>query len=334
MIDASLLDYAITDQQKKILKACIEQGSQRKAATHLGLSQGTVAASIARVKRYASTEVDLVEGFKVKIEPTKPVKQDFVRDNDLLNLYVMTDLHIGMRAWKEECGDDWSLERAYEIITAGTDYLLSNSPNSKVGFLCNLGDALHFDGMLGVTPSHGHVLDVSGRAQEMIRTTIKTFREIIHKMLEKHEQVVVLHAQGNHDPYSAAWLQESFPIFYMNEPRVNVLVNPDPWYAYRHNRILLGFHHGHKKTRLKLIADSFNAKFRYLLGDTDNTFIHAGHFHRDEAIYADGSTYAERHETIASKDAHACNGGYSSGRSMKCITYNSTHEVGRIRFNK
>lgn len=276
----------------------------------------------------------MVEGFRAKIEPTKPVKQTFSRDNDLLNLYILTDLHIGMRAWAEESGNDWDLDIAYKTITKGVDYLLAESKDAKVGFLANLGDALHFDGMLGVTPTHGHVLDVAGRAQQMIRMTICIFRETIHKMLLKHEKVVVLHAQGNHDSYGAGWLQETFPIFYKDEPRVDVMVNPDPWYAYRHNRILLGFHHGHKKTRLKLIADSFNAKFRYLLGDTDTTIIHAGHYHRDEAVYADGSTYAERHETIAAKDAHASSGGYASGRSLKCITYDSRFEVNRIRYNE
>ena len=46
-----------------------------------------------------------------------PIAAPSVTDPDLLNLYVLTDAHIGMLAWHREGGEDWDLAIAERVIT-------------------------------------------------------------------------------------------------------------------------------------------------------------------------------------------------------------------------
>lgn len=266
------------------------------------------------------------------IKPLKPTKKPTKSQlTDLLNLYVLTDAHFGMRSWAEETDANWDLEIAERTVVAAFEHLIANSPNSSTGFLLQLGDALHSDGLLPITPTSHHVLDSDGRFPKVVRTVIRVMRHCIQLLLAKHDRVVVLNAQGNHDIASSVWLQEWFSVLYEAEPRIQVVVSPKPYYAYKHGDVLLGAHHGHKRSKLSDLVRLFVDEFRELHGQTKRTYIHAGHYHSDD-LFADGSTRAERHETLAARDAHATHGGYRAGRSMKCITYSTQAEIGRSYF--
>jgi hypothetical protein len=272
---------------------------------------------------------EAAEEMKADIKPVKPIKPPTKPQlAELLNLYILTDAHFGMRSWAEETDANWDLEIAEKTVLEAFSHLIHSSPNSETGFLLQLGDALHSDGLLAITPTSHHVLDADGRFPKVVRTIIRVMRQCTNMLLAKHDKVVLLHAQGNHDPASSVWLQEWFSVLYENEPRIQVIVSPKPYYAYKHGDVLLGAHHGHKRSKLSDLVRLFVDEFRGLHGQTKRTYIHAGHFHSDD-LFADGSTRAERHETLAARDAYATHGGYRAGRSMKCITYNHQAEIGR-----
>jgi hypothetical protein len=63
------------------------------------------------------------------------------------------------------------------------------SPEAETGLLAQLGDLLHDDSHLSVTPTDAHVPDVDSRLQKVIRVVIKTLRRIVRMMLEKYEHV-------------------------------------------------------------------------------------------------------------------------------------------------
>ena len=48
-------------------------------------------------------------------------------------------------------------------------------------------------------------------------------------LLQKHERVVLIMAEGNHDMASSAWLREVFSTFYESEPRITVDTSPYPY---------------------------------------------------------------------------------------------------------
>ncbi len=160
---------------------------------------------------------------------------------------------------------------------------------------------------------------------------IRVFKRNINALLEKHKKVIVLFAAGNHDPASSAWLQESFAELYSDNPRVEIIVSPLPYYAHAHGVNMLSFHHGHKAKTTK-VHHTIMGEFRELMGKTKQTFVHTGHLHDEYTIEFPGALI-ERHPTIASRDAYSSHGGWNSLRRMSVITYHEQYfETERHRF--
>lgn len=270
------------------------------------------------------------EGFTSEIPKTPPVKRPIKQlEEDLANCYVITDYHFGMLSWGEETGADWDIKIAEDLLVAWFKVAIEQSPDAKVGIFGQLGDFLHWDGMDAVTPASKHLLDADTRFQKLVRAAIRAIRRIIAMLLEKHEEVHVLMAEGNHDPASSIWLREWCAAMYENDPRVTVDVSPDPYYCYEHGDTAIFFHHGHKR-RPTNIDSVFVAKFREVFGRTKHAFAHMGHMHHIHVKETE-LMVIEQHRTLAAPDAYASRGGWMSGRDAKVITYSKKHgEAGRV----
>lgn len=271
----------------------------------------------------------VVDALKENLPRAEPTAAPTATNDDLLNQYTITDLHLGMLAWGEETGADWDLKIAETLILAWFAAAIRQSPDAAVAILAQLGDLLHHDAKTSVTPAHGHVLDADSRLQKMIRAAIRIIRRVVTMLLEKHERVHIIMADANHDESGGAWLRELFAAFYEDEPRVTVDTSPNTYYAVEHGLTSLFYHHGHKK-KIKQVDTVFAGKFREIYGRTKFAYGHTGHLHSDELI-STNLMKVERHETLAAPDAYAANGGWLSGRSAKVITYSKRFgEVGRI----
>lgn len=241
---------------------------------------------------------------------------------ELLNLYVITDYHLGMLAWAEETGADWDMKIAEDMLIAAFEQMISKAPAAQRCVFAQLGDFLHWDGMDAVTPAHHNLLDADTRFAKLVRVAIRALRRVIGMLLEKYQTVIVLCAEGNHDPASSVHLREWLHAFYENEPRVVVETRPDPYYCVEHGKTSLFFHHGHKR-KVGEIAHVFAAKFREVFGRTQHSFAHMGHLHSREVDRESPLMIVEQHRTLASPDAYASRGGWLSGREATVITYHS-----------
>jgi hypothetical protein len=249
-------------------------------------------------------------------------------NEELLNQYTITDLHLGMLAWGEETRvADWDLQIAEKLIVAWFAAAIAQSPAAAVAVLAQLGDLLHHDAKVSVTPAHGHVLDADSRLQKMIRVAIRIIRQVVRMLLEKHERVHIIMADANHDEAGGSWLRELFAAFYEDEPRVTVETSPSTYVAVEHGLTSLFYHHGHKK-KVAQVDAVFAGLFRELFGRTKFSYGHTGHKHSDE-LKTTNLMKVEQHETLAPPDAYGSN--WLSGRSAKVITYSKRFgEVGRI----
>jgi hypothetical protein len=244
----------------------------------------------------------------------------------LMNAYIITDYHLGALAWGEETGADWDMAIAERLLVDWFGAAIAQSPNARVGVFAQLGDFLHFDGLSAVTPTSHHVLDADTRFQKLIRTAIRVIRHVIGMLLHKHERVVVLMAEGNHDLASSAWLRELFAALYAEEPRVEVITRPDPYYVVEHGRTSVFFHHGHKK-KMESLETVFVAKFREVFGRTKYSYAHTGHLHHN-VVKETNTMEIEQHRTLAAPDSHASRGGWISGRDAKVVTYHA--DLGKV----
>lgn len=247
----------------------------------------------------------------------------------LLNQYTITDYHFGMLAWAEETGADWDVSIAEDTLVKWFQAAIKQAPDAEVGIFAQLGDMMHWDGLEAVTPTSKHVLDADTRFSKVVRVAIRAMRRIIRMLLQKHQRVHVIMAEGNHDIASSVWLREMFAALYEDEPRITVDTSPDPYYCYEHDEVSLFYHHGHKK-KPENIDDVFVAKFREVFGRTKKSYAHMGHMHH---VYQKETSLmlVEQHRTLAAPDAHASRGGWMSSRDARVITYHKKYgEVGRI----
>ena len=312
----------------------VPDGYKVKGTSTLTRDDGTVA------MQWVKTDTDLErqhemlkEALHAMMEDLSPLGEIKLKslggDNSLLNLYTITDAHIGMLACEEEGGDDYDTGIAEHLISSWFDSATRLAPNSAECVINLQGDFLHFDGLKAVTPTSGHVLDSDTRFFKVVQTAIRVIKRAVNLCLEKHEKVTLLIATGNHDLASSVWLREMFNEVYRDNPRVSIVNEQSPYYAVEFGKVMIGVHHGHCSKAEKLDA-VFASKFREMYGRTSFGYLHLGHFHHRKVLESN-MFITEMHQTLAAKDEYSSNGGYSAGRSASVITYHREYgEIGRV----
>lgn len=245
---------------------------------------------------------------------------------ELANLFVLTDVHMGMLAWHKEGGANWDLKIAEATVSNCFMAMMDRAPQARTAIIAQLGDWFHSDSLVPITPTSGHVLDQDGRYAKMVSAGVRLARRVVDRALQEYERVVVLMAEGNHDPAASVWLQTMFSALYENEPRIEVVQTPLPYYAIPHGRTALFFHHGHKK-KIDSLPLLFAALFPDVWGATTKRYAHTGHLHHLNEKEHPGLKLTQ-HPTIAARDAHASRGGWLSERQASVITYHS--EYGKV----
>lgn len=272
---------------------------------------------------------ECVEALKAELPRYEPVSFGETTASDLATVYTITDAHVGMKAWGKETGADWDLDIAEKTITSAIIELVNAAPCSRLGVVAQLGDFLHADSITPLTPTSGHLLDADDRFSKVVQVAIRILRRVIAHSLTKHENILFINAEGNHDLSSSIWLRELFKAVYENEPRIHVVDTPLPYYVVKHGDTMLAWHHGHLKKNDQLPM-LFASQFHDIWGQTKKRYCHTGHRHHfDEKEHS--GMYVVQHSTIAARDAYAARGGWMSERTMKAITYHKKFgEVGRI----
>jgi hypothetical protein len=279
------------------------------------------------LRRKAAMEA-AIAAFCSELPRAEAVNSHIVGNPDLLTQYTITDLHMGMLSWREETGSDYDLKIAEKLLIDWFSMAIKLAPDSAQAIFAQLGDLLHFDGILAVTPTHHHVLDADSRFAKIVRTVIRVLRQVIKMLLHKHERVHLIMADANHDPASEIWLREMFAAFYEDEPRLTIDRSASTYLAYEWGATSLFYHHGHKRT-INDVDRVFASDHAEIFGRTKYRYGHVGHRHSDE-LAKTKLMKIEQHETLAARDAHAGHGGWRSGRSAKVIWYSKRFgETGR-----
>jgi biotin operon repressor len=279
----------------------------------------------------AEALLNAVENAATALPKFKPTKAPAQSDENLASLLTITDFHLGMKAWKDSDGDDWDVKIARDVFMNAVHDMISASPKSGIGILNQLGDFLHWDGLVQVTPTSGHHLTGDDRYSKLVELSISVMTEAVQMMLKRFGKVIVVQAEGNHDLASSVWMRKFIKHRFEDEPRVEVIDNEFPYYAYKHGQIMLGFHHGHKM-RMQQLQKLFASepRFRKIWGSCAHAYLHCGHLHH-ERILDDAGATIEQHPTLAARDNYASSHGYVSQRGAKVITYDKLDgEVHRV----
>jgi hypothetical protein len=265
--------------------------------------------------------LEAVEGLASGLPIQPPTPKPKGARNGLLNLYTISDLHIGLYAWGLESGANYSTKEAQRLLWSAYKEMLERMPDADEFVLCNLGDFMHYDGLVPMTPEHGNILDADSRYSHMAEIALSMNIWMIEEALKKHKRGKVIQAEGNHDPSGSVWLRIALKQIFKNNPRVEIDCEASPYYAHLHGETMLAFHHGHKK-KDKDVGEVFSGdlKFRKMWGQATQTYVHTGNLHSQSVNELSG-VIIERHASLSARSAYAARGGWVSKREAKAICY-------------
>lgn len=253
-------------------------------------------------------------------------------ENDLLTVYILPDLHLGMRAFKKEAGENYDLAIASEMARREIGRLVSMSPRSKHAALLFLGDFFHQNDQTNTTPASKHQLDVDGRWRHVYNVGARLAIGLARAVAEKHEHVEVAVLPGNHDEDAAKTLAVALDIQFEGHDRLSVYDSHSEHWFRRFGQCLLGGTHGHrmKPDRMAMMLATDRAED---WGLTKHRHLFFGHVHHESAKEV-GPVRVESFSSPAAKDAYAASGGYRSSRALNAITFHAERgEVCRHRVN-
>lgn len=264
---------------------------------------------------------DALEEFRGTAEPVDHIGFDPVKG---LTAYVMGDAHFGMLAHQDETQiDDFDSEIAYRVMQGAVDYLVHSSPPTKEALFVNVGDALHVDNRTNKTPGHGHQLDADSRYYRIIKVFVWAMIHSIRRMLEKHEHLTVINAAGNHDPDSTHWIQLALSLYFENEPRVTIVVDPSHYHKFRYEGVLLGITHG-DGAKMEELPNIMAHLWAEDWGQTRHRYWLTGHIHHRVVKEFNGCK-VESFNTLAPSDAWHAKSGYFAAREMHSMVFNPEH---------
>lgn len=274
------------------------------------------------IEEYTNKLASRVEGLKPKVViPTETV-------DDLLTVYVTTDMHLGQYSWKEETGKDVNVNTVYNNTLKAHQLLQQTTPKSKKAIVLDLGDTMHSSDDANRTKS-GHELDVDTRHAKIFQKLVDLKINIIDSALEKHESVKYIVVPGNHSDLIGHYLVAMLSAYYRNESRFEVDKSAAMHKYYRHGKaVLLGFHHGHS-TKLAKLPEIMVWDRKEDISDTTYRYWLTGHVHQQKLI-DNPICQIESFRNLTPNDAWAAGAGFRGLKQATAITYSSNYgEVAR-----
>lgn len=251
-------------------------------------------------------------------------------DEDLLTVYVVPDLHLGMMAWHAEAGESYDLKIAAATVRSELARLVAMSPPAAHAALLFLGDFFHQNDQSNRTPRSGHQLDTDGRWRKVFGVGARVAVAAADMIAARHRDVEVVTLPGNHDEDAARALDVALELRFEGHARIRVPGTAGLHWFRRHGAVLIGATHGHtmKPDRMAMMlaaerAEDWGAsRFRRLF---------FGHVHHERKIEVPGAI-VESFSAVAARDAYAAGGGYRSERALNAITFHRDRgEVSRHR---
>jgi hypothetical protein len=196
--------------------------------------------------------------------------------------------------------------------------VLALTPAAEQAVLLIGGDYFHSDDTRAETPANRHKLDVDGRFWRVLDVGIGIIAETIHKLLQKHANVLVRVLRGNHDPHSSMTLNFALAERYRNEGRVSVEKDPRDLFMLQWGKCAIFAHHGDKgKPQQMALYLSDVCPF---WSQTRHRHYLTGHVHHDQAKDLGPLRY-ESLRAFCPPDAYAAGMGYGGRRALQSMTF-------------
>lgn len=278
-------------------------------------------------------DVDLLDRIRDvfnDLEPVAHTPAPEYLEADLLTVYPLADVHLGMMAWGKETGEDYDTNIAAARVREWVGRCVSASPASETAVIVDVGDLMHADDQTNQTPRSKHVLDIDTRFYRTVDITVETLIAAVELARQKHSRVIVRILPGNHNPHSYVAIMFALAQRYRDEPRVEVIKEPGEFWVHQHGRVMLCAHHG-DKARADRLVHFMADQYAEMWGQTRYRYLFTGHLHHHKSQDIGGVQW-EQLRAITARDAYAFSHAYSARAQMQAITYHRERgEIMRVK---
>lgn len=251
--------------------------------------------------------------------------------DDLLNVFVWGDPHIGLLSHARETGVNFDLKIATRELRRSAQLLAERAPPAKHALFVEVGDLWHAENDAQLTPRGKNKLDVDGRRAKILDEGLAAVQYMLDRLLSTHDRVTVVLVPGNHDPDMSLVTRVVLQAFYRNEPRLTVLDNADPWIYYRFGQTLFLMTHGDKKVRPQELGEIMLADRPLDAGACTHRVALTGHIHHKNVQEFRWGRW-ESFGSLCAPDFFHHASGYRSQRVAEVVTHHAVYgERSRVR---
>lgn len=253
------------------------------------------------------------------IQPTPAVTLTATADMDLLTLYPLADVHLGMLSWGEETGEDYDTAIAVARLRRGMAACVAAAPPAGTAVVLNAGDFLHANDDTNSTPASKHALDTDSRHWRTLDAAVQVTIDLIEMALTKHAHVIYRAMRGNHDPSAPPVLTFALAQRYRDNPRVTIEKNPSDFFVHEFGQVMIAAHHGDKAKPDRLVM-FFADEHASVWGRSRYRYLWTGHLHHHKSQDIGGMKW-EQLRAVSARDAYASSHAYSARSEMVSVTY-------------
>lgn len=241
-------------------------------------------------------------------------------DSDLLALYAIADIHLGLRAWKCETGSqDYDTDIAAKRLTDWIARLVEVAPKAETAIICAIGDTLHHNDDTNQTPQSKHSLDVDTRQFKTLDTAILMFAAAIECAIKKHSKVTFCILPGNHDRDAYRAIMFAMRERYRLNDRVSIVAEPMDFFVHEFGKVMIACHHGDKAKANRLVLDAAD-RWPEMWGRTRHRFYFTGHLHSHKSEDIGGMQW-EQLRAVTSKDSYASSNSWPCRPQMQVVVF-------------
>jgi hypothetical protein len=275
---------------------------------------------------------DRIKAALADLDTIKPVPAPTYTDADLCTLYPIADVHVGMRAWAKEVGEDYDTDIASERLKSWIGQCVAASPASHTAIVLDVGDLTHADDQTALTPKSKHSLDVDTRHFRTLDMTVQAMAVCVELALSKHQRVIVRILPGNHNINSYMAIMFALAERFRDNDRVSVQKVPGEFFVYEFGKVMLAAHHG-DKAKAERMVHFLADQFAEIWGRTKHRFLFTGHLHHHKSQDIGGVQW-EQLRAMTARDAYAVSHAYSARAQLQAITFDRNRgEISRVKVN-
>lgn len=209
--------------------------------------------------------------------PQAEAKRTVAPVSPLAVVLMVTDLHVGARAYEEGLGDRLAEDR---LKVHGYDLLQrARAAGAECAIITIGSDGTHSDGMSGGT-TKGTPQDIADAPDRIAQRSLLAWVGLVdHARALGFRRVEVVTLPGNHDYYTTAVQGAAMALIYRDCADVVVHSDNAPYRVVEFGKVGLFFAHGDGRWKTRDLAEVFSVNFREEWARCDFRFALHGHFH-------------------------------------------------------